>query len=86
MSQEYIEEENIPKSCQQIAHYSDKLQYGEASFWEKLKLKIHISYCERCRKYNAKNGLLTNLFKKKDYEVLDVKDLEEIKQKVNSNN
>ncbi len=83
MSQKYSEE-NTPKSCQDIAHYSDKMQYGEASFWERLKLKMHISYCERCKKYNSKNSLLTNIFKKKDYNVLDIKDLEEIKEKVNS--
>ena len=75
-------EENIPKSCREISKYSDKLQYGEASFWEKLKLKLHISYCERCKDYNSKNSLLTNLFKKKSYKVLENKDLEKIKEKV----
>ena len=83
MSQKYTEE-NIPKSCQDVGHYSDKLQYGEATFWERLKLKIHILYCERCKKYNTKNSLLTDIFKKKEYNVLDIKDLEDIKEKVNS--
>ena len=75
-------EENIPKSCQKISHYSDKLQYDEASFWEKLKLKLHISYCNRCKKYNKKNTILTRLFKDEKYNVLENKDLEDIKEKV----
>lgn len=77
-------EENIPKSCQNVGHYSDKHQYGEASFWEKLKLKMHIVYCKRCNKYNTKNSLLTNIIAKNKYKVLNVKDLEEIKEKINS--
>jgi len=80
-----IKEENIPKSCQDAAHFSDKLQYEEASFWEKLKLKMHIAYCERCREYNKKNSRLTQLFSEKNYNVLDKQDLETMKQKVGSN-
>ena len=79
-----ILEENMPKSCQDAARFSDKLQYEEASFWEKLRLKMHIAYCERCRKYNKKNSRITQLFKQKNYNVLDNKDLENIKQKVES--
>lgn len=82
MSQNFSENNNMPKSCQDIALYSDKLQYNEASFLEKIKLKIHILYCEHCRKYNHKNSLLTQLIQKKEYETLKMKDLNEIKEKL----
>jgi len=77
-------EEKMPKSCQEISRYSDKLQYNEATFWEKLKLKLHISYCKRCHEYNTKNSLLTNLFKKNKYKALDFQDLQSIKDKVSA--
>lgn len=77
-------EENMPKSCQDIAYYSDKLQYGEASFLEKVKLKLHILYCERCKKYNIKNIWLTKIMRKEEYKTLNNKDLEEIQRKVNA--
>ncbi len=76
---------NLPKSCQEIAYYSDKLQYKEASFWEKLKLKMHISYCEKCKSYNEKNNLLTKLIKKNQYKSLDLNELKEIEEKVRAN-
>ena len=77
-----ITDENIPKSCQNASHFSDKLQYEEASFWEKLKLKMHIAYCNRCRKYNTKNALMTKLFNNNTYKTLDLNDLKDIKEKV----
>lgn len=74
--------ENIPKSCQDASLYSDKIQYEEASFWEKLKLKMHIAYCKRCRKYNNKNTTLTHLFKTHSYKTLDSKDIKDINTKL----
>lgn len=67
-------------SCDDIARYSDKIQYEEASFWEKLRLKIHLAYCKGCKQYNENNSLLTKLFKKEDYKVLDTKDLQDINE------
>lgn len=79
-----ISEENIPKSCQDAARFSDKLQYEEASFWEKLRLKVHIAYCNRCRKYNKKNKVMTKLFKKNNYKTLNNNELDVLKEKVTS--
>ncbi|MFD2564969.1 hypothetical protein [Aquimarina rubra] len=50
-------------SCENANHICDKSQYNESSFWEKVKLNIHLIYCKACRKYTSKNIKLTKLFK-----------------------
>lgn len=46
-------------SCDEANHSCDKSQYKEASFWEKVKLNIHLIYCAACRKYTKNNKNLT---------------------------
>ena len=36
-------------NCDEATTICDKNQYKEASFWEKLKLGIHIFICKKCR-------------------------------------
>jgi len=50
-------------SCPDANHFCDKNQYKEASFWEKVKLNIHLIYCKACRSYSAKNSKLSKLVK-----------------------
>ncbi|WP_103863710.1 hypothetical protein [Aquimarina sp. I32.4] len=50
-------------SCPEANHFCDKNQYKEASFWEKVRLNIHLIYCRACRKYTSKNMKLTKLVK-----------------------
>ncbi|MFK7782053.1 glycine dehydrogenase [Psychroserpens sp.] len=50
--------------CQEANHVCDKTQYKEATLWEKIKLNIHLIYCNACRKYTKKNTRLTNLVSK----------------------
>jgi hypothetical protein len=52
-------------SCDEAAMICDKNQYGEASFWDKFKLRIHILACKMCREYTKQNSLLTKAFNKK---------------------
>ncbi|MEP2935822.1 MAG: hypothetical protein ABJM06_14585 [Gilvibacter sp.] len=49
--------------CQEANHICDKSQYKEATFWEKVKLNIHLLYCRACRKYTANNAKLTKAVK-----------------------
>lgn len=49
--------------CTEANHICDKTQYKEASFWEKVRLNIHLIYCRACRKYTARNTKLTNVVK-----------------------
>jgi len=45
--------------CDEAAQVCDKKQYKEASFFEKLLLKLHLLLCKFCRKYSNTNGNLT---------------------------
>lgn len=47
--------------CNKANHVCDKTQYKEASFLEKIKLSIHLLYCNACRKYTKNNTKLTKL-------------------------
>lgn len=58
--------------CQEANHICDKNQYKEASFWEKVKLTIHLIYCRACRKYTGRNVKLTKLVKNPKVETMDV--------------
>ena len=56
-------------SCDEAAMICDKNQYGEASFWDKFKLRVHILACKMCKEYTKQNSLLTKAFKKKANEL-----------------
>ncbi|MBQ0733694.1 hypothetical protein [Aquimarina celericrescens] len=61
-------------SCSDANHFCDKNQYKEATFWEKVKLNIHLLYCRACRKYSANNTKLTKLVK--DPKVISINEYE----------
>ena len=67
--------------CDEANHVCDKTQYNEASFFEKLKLNIHLIFCSFCRKYSKNNAKLTKCIEKSDVECLD--DLAKKEMKVN---
>ncbi len=48
-------------SCEEATIICNKTQYKEASFVEKLKLRLHILICKTCGKYVKKNTRLTYL-------------------------
>ena len=48
-------------SCDEATAICDKSQYGEASFWEKLKLNLHLLMCKHCRGYSKQNHLITKI-------------------------
>ena len=54
----------IMTPCNNANHICDKAQYNDASFFEKIKLNIHLIHCKACRKYTAGNVYLTKLIKK----------------------
>lgn len=51
-------------SCDQAANLCDKAQYSEAGPLERLRLKVHCTYCKTCRNYTKTNSSLTHLFRK----------------------
>ncbi|PJB11939.1 MAG: glycine dehydrogenase [Flavobacteriales bacterium CG_4_9_14_3_um_filter_40_17] len=54
--------EKLFYSCDEAGLACDKRQYGELTFWEKVRLKIHMFYCDYCRAYSKKNQKLSDLF------------------------
>jgi hypothetical protein len=66
--------------CDDANHTCDKTQYNEASFWEKIKLNIHLIYCTACRKYTARNTKLTQVVNEGKPELLSKDQKEKIKE------
>ncbi len=50
--------------CSEAAFNCDKAQYNEASFYEKIKIHLHILFCKPCKKYTKQNIKLTTLIEK----------------------
>ncbi|CAM4272839.1 hypothetical protein [Gillisia limnaea] len=50
--------------CSEAAFNCDKAQYNEASFYEKIKIHLHILLCKPCKNYTKKNTKLTKLIAK----------------------
>ncbi len=67
--------------CSEAGHTCDKKQYNEASFWEKVKLNIHLIYCRACKKYTSNNTKLTEMMNNSELEFLKASE----KDTMNSN-
>jgi len=67
--------------CEEANHICDKSQYREASFFEKIKLTIHLVYCSICRKYSRNNAKLTERIKQSKVTVLE----DSVKKNMKSN-
>lgn len=68
--------------CEDAGQVCDKNQYGEASFWEKLKLKVHLFYCRTRREYSKKNDKLSIAFKKSNLKIMSLQDKEDLKEQI----
>lgn len=74
-------------TCDDANVACDKNQYGELNFWDKIRLKIHLFYCDYCRGYARRNQKLSELFSKagigtKKTRSLDTSSKEELKKKL----
>tara|TARA_B100000780_G_C21088713_1_gene438699 strand:+ start:638 stop:907 length:270 start_codon:yes stop_codon:yes gene_type:complete len=52
-------------TCNQATTICNKGQYGEATFFDKIKLQIHFIGCKICVIYTTQNIFLTKLYKNK---------------------
>ena len=68
--------------CEDAGQVCDKSQYKEASFWEKLKLNVHLLYCSPCREYTQKNVKLSIVFKKSNLKIMSLHDKKDLKKKI----
>jgi hypothetical protein len=51
-------------NCEEATTICNKNQYKEASYWEKIKLSIHLLICKKCGLYSAQNTTMTEIFEK----------------------
>ncbi|NER16237.1 hypothetical protein [Spongiivirga citrea] len=58
-------------SCDEAKHICDKVQYGEASGWEKFKLNLRLSWCRFTKAYSKRNNKLSELVQKAEVKTLD---------------
>ena len=72
----------IKLECHEANHICDKNQYREASFWEKVRLNIHLIYCRACRKYTVRNSKLTKVVKNPQVRSVSAADREALKEKL----
>ncbi|MGF1554822.1 hypothetical protein [Paucihalobacter sp.] len=67
-------------SCEEAMHICDKAQYGEATWWEKVELKIRLSWCHFTKGYAKKNTLLTTFINQQKVECLQRKERDLLQQ------
>ena len=51
-------------TCDEATSICDKSQYKEATFWEIIKLNIHLFLCKKCGLYSKQNSIMTTCYKK----------------------
>ncbi|KAB1067500.1 hypothetical protein F6U93_10660 [Tamlana haliotis] len=66
--------------CEEASQVCDKVQYKEASLWEKIKLNLHVVLCMSCRKHTKVNTKLSECIKKSNIDCLDPKCKEVMKK------
>ena len=71
-------------SCEEAHHICDKSQYGEASFWEKVKLTIRLSWCKISQSYSKKNRALTKAVKASKISGLEADEAQQLKSQFNN--
>ena len=48
-------------SCDEATEICNKNQYKEASFFELIKLRMHVLLCKHCRQYSKQNSFLSRI-------------------------
>ena len=67
-------------SFEQAKHICDKNQYGESTFFERIKLSIRHSWCMLTRKYSKNNNQLTKIIDKSNVNFLMLNEREKLQQ------
>lgn len=69
-------------SCEKAAKICNKVQYKEASLFEKINLHIHLLICKTCPSFSKKNTKFTSLCEKAKLQSLSELEKSEMKQKL----
>ncbi len=68
--------------CDEAVHVCDKSQYNEASFFEKLKLRMHIFMCALCKGHVKQNNKLTETIKSAKLKTLQPEEKQVLKTRI----
>lgn len=68
--------------CKDANHICDKSQYNESSFWEKIKLNLHLLYCRVCRKYSGNNSRLSEIMNQSKIETINTSEKEKMREQL----
>jgi len=69
-------------SCGQAADICTRTQYRESNVWERLKLRLHLARCRKCKGFSSKNAKLTDLCHKAGLCCLSEKDKQGMKRRL----
>lgn len=72
-------------SCSEAANICDKTAYKESGFWDRLKLKIHLYFCQNCKNYNQKNKKLNELLSKANLNSCSEAEKEVFRERIQKN-
>lgn len=70
-------------SCEEAKHICDKAQYGEATLWEKIKLKLRLLHCRLTRSYSQNNAQLSSMIKEAQVDCLKFQEKQALKENIN---
>lgn len=76
---------NLFLKCDQAAHLSDKQQYKEANFLERMLLKFHNFFCKFCKNYAATNEKLSKAMETSEIKILSTEQKQQIKDRLKEN-
>ena len=68
-------------SCEEAKQICDKAQYNEATFLDKLKLNIRLSWCRVTRAYFKRNSKLTEVINASNADCLKPKERNAMEEK-----
>lgn len=72
-------------NCSEAEEFCDKVQYKDASFMDKTKLRVHLLFCMTCKEYTRKNTKLTALLKRASIKTCTKQEKEQYKRRINDN-
>lgn len=70
--------------CEKAKIYCQKHQYREAGWIECFKLKMHLTFCEKCRNFSKRNKKLGFLIQKADLQSLTEAETIRLKESINT--
>lgn len=69
-------------SCEKATELCTRSQYEEATWWQVIKLKLHLFYCKSCSKFSAKNSKFTTLCEQANMHVITENEKEAMKEQL----